>query len=85
MMGNWGYGTGSGFGVFGMFFGWVFMLAFWVLIIWGIIMLIQWVAGQGSQASEKKDSGAMAILEERYAKGEISKEEFAEKKKDLNN
>ncbi len=83
MMGNWGYGAGVGF--FGMFFGWVFMLAFWVLIIWGIIMLIQWVVRQGSQASEKKDSGAMAILEERYAKGEISKEEFKEKKKDLQN
>ena len=77
MMG-WGYGTGLGF--FGMTFGWVFMVVFWVLVVWGIIAFIQWATKQGS---EKKESPAMALLKERYAKGEIKKEEFETTKKDL--
>ncbi|MDD5083409.1 MAG: SHOCT domain-containing protein [Candidatus Moranbacteria bacterium] len=72
MMGNWNY-YGSGFG-------WVIMLAFWVLIIWAIIVFIQWAIRQGG---ETKSHSALNILEERYAKGEISKEEFEEKKKML--
>ena len=78
MMGNGGYEYGLG--SFGMTFGWVFMIAFWVFVAWGVIAIIQWTAKQGS---EKKESPATAILKERYAKGEISKEEFESKKKDI--
>lgn len=79
MMGNWGYGYGLG--SFGMIFGWIIMIAFWAFIIWGIIAFVQWLANQGS---EKKSDVAVNILKERYAKGEITKEEFEAKKKDLN-
>jgi putative membrane protein len=78
MMGNWNYGYGLGW--FGMFFGWVFMLAFWTVIIWSVIAFIQWSTKQGG---EMRNNSALNILEERYAKGEISKEEFEEKKKIL--
>ena len=78
MMGNWGYGYGLG--SFGMIFGWVLMIAFWVFVIWGVVAFVQWLANQGS---EKKDGAALDILKERYAKGEIAKEEFEVKKKDL--
>ena len=80
MMGNWGY-YGAGYGWAG-FFGPIFMLLFWALIIWAIVAFVHWTTTQGS---EKKASSAMAILEERYAKGEISKEEFEGKKRDLKN
>jgi putative membrane protein len=56
-------------------FGWIFMFIFWGLIIWAIIVLVR--GGLG------KDKSPFEILKERYAKGEINKKEFEEKKKDL--
>ena len=86
-----------GFGSFGAF-GWIFMVLWWVLIIAGIVALIKWFTGQshGTHRKEKpfdlvrQDSPQVAqgrssleILKERYAKGEIDRKEFEEKKKDL--
>ena len=47
------------------------------LAIWGIVAL----ARRGR--SVDKGNGAMAIARERYARGEMSKEEFDQIKKDL--
>lgn len=75
----WGWDGNLGYGWMG-FLGPVFMILFWGLIILGIVALVQRTTGQGS---EPRGNSALRILEERYAKGEISKEEFEEKKKDL--
>ena len=64
---------GYGLGFHG--FGWIF----WLLIIGLIFFLIR----SGSDSSNKSDKSALDILKERYAKGEISKEDFEEKKKHL--
>lgn len=80
-----GMGWGGGFGL-----GWIFMLLFWGLIIWGIIVLAKSVSGEGGccgknhqNKPENKEHNAINILKERYAKGEISKEDFDKIKKDL--
>lgn len=62
-------------------FGWIFMLFFWVIIIAGIILAIQWLIKE-SKPKESPNT-ALNILKERYAKGEIGKKEFDQKYKDL--
>jgi len=56
----------------------ILMIAFWGLIIWGIVMLVR---RSSPSASGPKDESALEILKRRYAAGEIGKEEFEEKKK----
>jgi putative membrane protein len=83
--GDWGWsGPGMmGWGWWG--FGWIFMIIFWGLIIAGLILLIRWLVGLSrSHTPYNKDrDSALEILRQRYAKGEIDKEEFDQKKKDL--
>jgi putative membrane protein len=71
---HWMNGWGGGFGG-------IFMILFWVLIIVGVIYLVKLVTA-GTKTEEKRDD-ALEILKKRYARGEISKEEFEERKKDL--
>jgi putative membrane protein len=68
--------------------GWLFLIimaAFWIAVMLAIIFLIRWLAISASRKSRgsKPEDSAMEILRMRYAKGEINKEEFEEKKKDL--
>jgi putative membrane protein len=73
-MHNMDYGWGMGFG-------WVFMVAFWAIVILGVIYLVKLLLG-GSKCSKSNES-ALDILKKRYANGEISKEEFETMKKDI--
>ena len=68
-----------------MWWGWgigmmAMMFLFWALVIVGLIVGIRWLLGQGK--ATRSDS-ALEILRQRYARGEINKEEFESKKKDL--
>lgn len=74
-MGNYGYGM-MGYG--GMFFG----LLFWILIIILAYLLIKWLVEQNKNRGSEGKS-ALDIAKGRYAKGEITEEEFDEIKKRL--
>ena len=73
----WTEGTISGWGIFGM----VLMVVFWVAIIalavWGIKRFTQ------ETTTITNSGGALDIAKQRYAKGEISKQEYEQIKKDL--
>jgi len=53
---------------------------FWAIVIIGLIIGIRWLLGKGR---EVRSDSALQILRERYARGEINKEEFEARKKDL--
>jgi putative membrane protein len=62
-------------------FGWIFMIIFWGLVVVGFIFLIRWLIGTAKIT--RVEESALDILKKRYARGEINKEEFEQKKKDL--
>ena len=63
------------------------MSIFWILIIVGLVLFAKWLIydakGEKFCIQRHSDSRAIDLLKERYARGEIDKEEFEEKKKDL--
>ena len=71
-----------------MGFGMVSMLLLWALIIVGVVVLVRWMAGSSGKSgsgphSHSHPRSALDVLKERYARGEIDKQEFEEKKRDL--
>ncbi len=83
-----GWGMGPGMMGWGYGMGWVGMIlmaAFWIAVIVGIVFLIRWLVVStrtGGHAARAEDS-PLEILKRRYARGEINREEFEEKKRDL--
>lgn len=74
MMGNWGFG----------WFGPIMMLVFWGLIILVLVFLARWLWGSSQKKPEEmRPESPLDILKRRYAGGEIDREEFEQKKKDL--
>jgi putative membrane protein len=74
----WWHGGFPGWGMMG--FGFIWMILVWAVIIGLIVWGVRHYRRQGS--SNTGDS-AMEIARQRYAKGEISKEQFEQLKKDL--
>ena len=65
------HGSGGGFM-------WIFWIVFIVALLWALATVID----RGKRANNRQSS-ALNILEQRYAKGEIEREEFEQKRKDL--
>ena len=59
--------------------GMVLMVAFWGTAIgFGVWLISRW-----ARSSDYSGNGALAVARERYARGEISKEEFERLRRDL--
>jgi putative membrane protein len=78
---------GTGFGLFGLF-GMLFNIA----ILVGVVVLAVWAlqtftgSGDGSQSGGqpyRQPPSARDILDQRYARGELSREEYQEKLHDI--
>ena len=77
MMG-WGNGWGAGWGLYGLVH-----LLWWALLILGIIALARWLFFGAHGVRRADEDRALAILRERYARGDIDKTEFDARKRDL--
>jgi putative membrane protein len=84
------YGDDFGMGPWMMWrhgFGWfwpIVMIIFWIATLVIVILIIRWgILSTGKRQETKSDESALDILKKRYARGEINKEEFEERKKDL--
>ena len=64
-----------------MGFGWIFGLFFIGLIVWVVIALVN--KNQNSNQSLPSSGTPLDILKSRYARGEITKDEFDEMKRNL--
>jgi len=59
-----------------------FMWVFWIAVLVALFFLIKWIVQQ-KPGDQKPEEDALEVLKKRYAKGEIDKDEFEQKKKDL--
>ena len=73
-MGAWGWG--------GMIFGPIMMIVFIALIVGAVVLVIRWT-GLGGSAVAGGANKARHILDERFARGEIDKDDYEERKRVL--
>jgi len=78
---NWHYGWDWGWGH--MIFGSLMMIVFWGGLILVIVLAVRWLGGASSReaGSPPSRNRALEILQERFARGEIDKEEFNERRR----
>jgi putative membrane protein len=69
-------GMGWGWGTVGM----VHMMVFWTFVVLVVLMLVRWLASGHLPAP---GHSAREILEERYARGELTHDQFEQMKADL--
>ncbi len=75
----------------GMMGGWsawwwgLIMMIFWLLILIGLVLLVVWAIRQivHREGVPTGTSRALEIVQERYARGEISREQYEQMRRDL--
>ena len=74
-MGSYGWGH--------MLFGGLMMVLFWGAVIALAVLLVRGLTrGRGEPFSQRRPT-ALDLLQERYARGEIDREEYEQRKRDL--
>lgn len=82
----WGHGMmwgGGNWGGFGFFLGPLFMLLVPLAVIVGVLYLVRSFGASARPAPSDPTNTALAILNERFARGEIELDEFEERRKQL--
>ncbi len=76
-VGNWGWG--------GMIFGPIMMIVCIAVAVVVVVLLVRWLGGPGHGGAHHSypSETPLDILKERFAKGEIDKEEFEERRRVL--
>lgn len=71
---TWGWGH--------MFVGSLMMVIFWAVIIAAILLILRWLVGDSRRSDRHvaPRNNALEILRERFARGEIDKEEYEERR-----
>jgi len=75
-------------GWFGMILGPIFMILLLAVLIAAIVLIVRWVGGPSAGAAlhpVPPERTALDILNERYARGEIDRDEYMQRKADLQN
>ena len=64
---------------------WMVFGAIWMVLFWGVIIgLIVWGVSQVGGGGQRRDAeSSLDIARRRYARGEITREEFEQLRKDL--
>jgi putative membrane protein len=62
---------------------WMLFGSVWFVVFWGVII---WIAAKlfGRDDARNREESALEIARRRYARGEISREEFEQLQRDLN-
>ena len=86
LIGGWrGYGYGWGYGMMGGYGNVFLMPVIWIvvvgLIVWAVVAAVQ-RPGESGGSTHSSDS-ALEVLKRRYAGGEINKDEFEQRRRDL--
>lgn len=76
----WGHMGDYGWGWGGM---WLGMLLFWGLLAAAVVVFVRYTMRRDDTSGRESEKSALDTLKERYARGEIGREEFQEKKRDL--
>ena len=73
MWGNWGWGA--------MILGPIMMIASIAAIVIIVVLIVRWLGGGSVAPPATTAKAALDILKERFARGEIDKDEFEERKR----
>lgn len=65
--------------------GWILFIVFWALVITALVLLVKKLVAQTPASGVAPQQSALDILQARYARGEIEREEYEQKKRDLTN
>lgn len=77
-----GYG-GYGYGMMGYGWGWLMMIGMFVLTVVGILALLHYIRNPIGLGSRPPGVKPLEILNERYAKGELSNEDYQKIKSEI--
>ena len=73
-----GWNNGGGSGVWMLMV--LFMIVFWTLVVGGVVWLLRNKGHQHQEPTAPGESAARRILDERFARGELTEEEYRQRR-----